>query len=122
MVRLAIIPAAGEAICSTLPQGAPPWPVQRQGGQCLITSKQPWSTAWRPCADWRRSESFAIPVAVSKPPRENGAEHVRIVVRPGSKTRVGRRGLPAARRTEDAEVARVPRERRDRRRADETLC
>ena len=36
MIRIAITPAAYEAICSTLPQGAPLWPVQRQDGQSLI--------------------------------------------------------------------------------------
>ncbi len=33
MIRIAITPAAYEAIIATLPQGAPLWPVQRQGGQ-----------------------------------------------------------------------------------------
>ena len=37
MIRIAITPAAYDAICSTLPQGAPLWPAQRQGGhKCLI--------------------------------------------------------------------------------------
>ena len=36
MIRIAITPAAYEAIIATLPEGAPLWPVQRQGGQCLI--------------------------------------------------------------------------------------
>ena len=36
MIRIAITPAAYEAIIATLPQGAPLWPVQRQGGQCLV--------------------------------------------------------------------------------------
>ncbi len=36
MIRIAITPAAYEAICSTLPKGAPLWPVQRQGGRCLV--------------------------------------------------------------------------------------
>jgi hypothetical protein len=35
MIRVAIT-AAYDAICSTLPEGAPLWPVQPQGGQCLI--------------------------------------------------------------------------------------
>ncbi len=41
MIRIAMTPAAYEAICSTLPQGAPLWPVQRQGGQCLIGRRRP---------------------------------------------------------------------------------
>ncbi len=36
MIHIAITAAAYRAIGSTLPQGAPLWPVQRQGGQCLI--------------------------------------------------------------------------------------
>ena len=36
MIRIAITPAAYEAIIATLPQGAPLWPVPRQGGQCLV--------------------------------------------------------------------------------------
>jgi len=47
MIRLAITPAAYEAICSTLPNGAP-LPVQRHGGRCL-------STVWRPCAGRERT-------------------------------------------------------------------
>ena len=36
MIRIAITPAAYGALISTLPEGAPLWPVQRQVGQCLI--------------------------------------------------------------------------------------
>jgi len=36
MIRLAITPAACEAIIATLPEGAALWPVERQGGQCFI--------------------------------------------------------------------------------------
>ncbi len=36
MIRIAITPAAYEAICATLPEGAPLWPVEGQGGQCFI--------------------------------------------------------------------------------------
>jgi hypothetical protein len=31
--RIAITAAAHDAICSTMPEDAPPWPVQRQDGQ-----------------------------------------------------------------------------------------
>ena len=37
MIRISITSAAYEAIIATLPaEGAPLWPVERQGGQCLI--------------------------------------------------------------------------------------
>ena len=36
LIRIAITPAAYEAIIATLPQGAPVWPVERRDGQCLI--------------------------------------------------------------------------------------
>ncbi len=37
MIRIAVTEAAYCAICSTLPEDAPLWPVQRQGGQiCLV--------------------------------------------------------------------------------------
>ncbi len=36
MIRIAITPAAYEAIIATLPQGATLWLVQRQGGECLV--------------------------------------------------------------------------------------
>ena len=32
MIRIAITPAAYRAVCSTLPEDAPLWPLQRQGG------------------------------------------------------------------------------------------
>ena len=35
MIRIAITPAAYDALTATLPEGAPLWPVQRHGGQCL---------------------------------------------------------------------------------------
>ena len=36
MIRLSFTPAAYEAIIATLPQGAPLWPVEHRGGQCLV--------------------------------------------------------------------------------------
>ena len=36
MIRIAITAAACHAICSTLPEDAPLWPVHRRDGQCLI--------------------------------------------------------------------------------------
>ena len=36
MIRIAITGAAYHAICSTLPEDAPLWPVQRRDGECLI--------------------------------------------------------------------------------------
>ena len=36
MIRLAITAAAYEAIIATMPKGAPTWPVQRQGDECLV--------------------------------------------------------------------------------------
>jgi hypothetical protein len=36
MIRIAITSAAYEVIIATLPEGAPLWPVRRQGGRCLI--------------------------------------------------------------------------------------
>ncbi len=36
MIRIAITPAAYDANCSTLPQGAPLWPVEGQGDKCFI--------------------------------------------------------------------------------------
>ena len=36
MIKIAITAAAYDAIRSTLPQDAPLWPVERQGGQFLI--------------------------------------------------------------------------------------
>jgi hypothetical protein len=49
MIRIAIT-AAYHAICSTLPQDAPLWPVERQGGQFLICVEAAAldSSAW-PC-------------------------------------------------------------------------
>ena len=51
MIRIAITPAAYEAIIATLPQGAPLWPVERQGGECLVhVEGRPLSTVSWPCA------------------------------------------------------------------------
>ena len=37
MIRIALTPAAYEATASTLPKGAPLWPVERQGAtKCFI--------------------------------------------------------------------------------------
>ena len=36
MIRIAITAAAYHAICSTPPEDAPLWPVQRGDGTCLI--------------------------------------------------------------------------------------
>ena len=45
MIKIAIIAAAYDAIASTLPEDAPLWPVQRQGGHnASSTSKRPSST------------------------------------------------------------------------------
>ena len=42
MTRIAITAAAYNAICSTLPEDAPLWPLQRQGGHnASSTSRRP---------------------------------------------------------------------------------
>jgi hypothetical protein len=56
MIRIAISPAACEAIVATLPPGAAPWPVERQGDKCFIhTSRRLSSTGWGPCAGRERT-------------------------------------------------------------------
>ena len=58
MIRIAITPAAYRAICSTLPEDAPLWPVQRQGRpNASSTSRRPSSTRLR--AMRRPGESYS---------------------------------------------------------------
>ena len=51
MTCISISPAAYHAICSTLPEDAPLWSLQRQGGnKTSSTSRRPPSTVWGPWA------------------------------------------------------------------------
>jgi hypothetical protein len=56
MIRIAITPAAYDAIRSTLPQDAPLWPAERQGEHNVSSmSRRPSSTIWRPCGGEERA-------------------------------------------------------------------